>query len=141
MIDKEVMIKKLQELEQYTRELEKMKALSLKEIQISLPKSWSIEHGLQLAIQLVIDIGNHILAAIGENRIDEYADVIDRLGERQIIPPDFAKEIRDMAGFRNVLVHEYIDVDLKQVYYVLQNRLSDFQRFNHYIKNYLYETP
>ena len=137
MIDKEVINKKLQELERYIRELEGLKIFSLEEMKISLQKSWSIEHGLQLAIQLVIDIGNHILAAVGENRIEEYVDIIDRLGERKIIPFDFAKNIRDMAGFRNILVHEYIEVDLKQVYQVLQNRLADFGEFIKYIRDYL----
>ena len=112
MIDKEVIFKKLKELERYQKELERLGSFSLEEIRVSLQKAWSIEHGLQLAIQLVIDIGNHILAAIGESRIEEYADIIDRLGEKDIIPSNFAKDIRDMAGFRNILVHEYIEVDL-----------------------------
>lgn len=137
MIDKEVIMKKTQELSRYVKELEELKNLSLEEVSLSLQKTWSIEHGLQLAIQSVIDIGNHILAALGENHIEEYVDIIDKLGEKEIIPVSFAKQIRDMAGFRNILVHEYIKVDLNQVYRVLQNRLGDFQKFISYINNYL----
>ena len=66
--------------------MEKLKKLSFEEISNSLHKSWSVEHGLQIAIQSVIDIGNHILASIGENEIDEYVDIIDKLGEKKIIP-------------------------------------------------------
>ncbi|MCK4858958.1 MAG: DUF86 domain-containing protein [Candidatus Omnitrophica bacterium] len=90
-----------------------------------------------MAIQLVIDIGNHILVEIGENQIEDYVDIIDRLGEKEIIPPSFAYNIRNMAGFRNILVHEYLKVDLEQVYQVLQKRLPDFKKFIIYIKNYL----
>jgi len=103
----------------------------------SLSRTWSIEHGLQIAIQIVIDIGNHILASIRENEIDEYVDIIDKLGEKNVIPLSFAKKIRDMAGFRNILVHEYTRVDLKQVYEILQERLGDFLEFIRHIKNYL----
>lgn len=137
MIDKEVVAKKLRELEKYTRELHDLKRLTAQEIRSSLQKAWSVEHGLQLAIQCVIDVGSHILAAIGENRIDEYADIIDRLGERKIIPPDFAQGIRDMVGFRNVLVHEYVDVDVDRVCQILQNRLGDFEKFASHIGDYL----
>lgn len=137
MVDKEVILKKLQELERYLKELHTFKGLSLEELASSLQKAWSVKHGLQLSIQIVIDVGNHILASIGENRIADYVDVIDRLGERKIIPDDFAKRIRDMAGFRNILVHEYIEVDLKEVHRVLLERLNDFQEFIDYIKVYL----
>lgn len=136
-VDKEVVTKKLQELERYVRELEDLRDWTLDQLRESLHKSWSVEHGLQLAIQLVIDTGNHILAAVGENRIDEYSDIIDRLGEKGIIPPEFARTIRDMTGFRNILVHEYIEVDLETVHHVLQNRLGDFHDFGRYIRAYL----
>ena len=136
-IDKEIITKKLHELGRYLLELEDLKSLTFEEFRASLRKIWSVEHGLQLAIQSVIDIGNHILASVGENRIDEYSDIIDRLGEREIIPSDFAEAIRDMTGFRNILVHEYLKVDIKLVYQVLQNRLGDFYEFSRYIKDYL----
>ncbi|MBU2573713.1 MAG: DUF86 domain-containing protein [Elusimicrobia bacterium] len=137
MVDKEIVSAKLAELGRYLAELERLKAFSFEEVSASLQKTWAIEHGLQIAIQVVIDTGNHILAAIGENRIEDYADIIDRLGERNIIPPDFAGSIRDMAGFRNILVHEYVEVDLKMVYQVLQSRLDDFRKFAGYIGSYL----
>lgn len=137
MVDEEIVLKKLRELEKYLLELERLRRMPLQEMRGSLQKAWSVEHGLQLAIQCVIDVGNHILAAIGENRINEYADIIDRLGERKILPVRFAKRIRDMAGFRNILVHEYVGIDLKRVYHILQNRLGDFEKFIRYIRDFL----
>ena len=107
MIDKKLVRKKLSELENYILTLERLKAYPIAELQKSREKLWSVEHGLQLAIQLVIDTGNHILAAIGEQEIEDYVDVIDKLGERGIIPLEFAQTIRGMAGFRNILIHEY----------------------------------
>ena len=32
-----------------------------------------------------------------------------------------------MIGFRNVLVHDYLDVDRRLVYEVMQQRLGDFE--------------
>ena len=137
MIDKNLIKKKLGELEIYILTLEDLRIYSIKELQNKREKLWSVEHGLQLTVQLVIDMGNHILAAIGEQEIEDYVDVIDKLGERGIIPPEFAQSIRGMAGFRNILIHEYATVDIKKVYHILHNQLDDFRTFAKYVDTYL----
>ena len=40
-----------------------------------------------------------------------------------------SKRLAPMAGFRNILVHEYLEIDRHRVYRVLKNDLSDFERF------------
>lgn len=42
-----------------------------------------------------------------------------------------------MAGFRNVLIHEYRDILIDKVYDILRNRLSDFYDFAQTILDYL----
>ncbi|OQX81996.1 MAG: hypothetical protein B6D56_00990 [Candidatus Omnitrophica bacterium 4484_70.1] len=88
-------------------------------------------------MQIVIDVGNHILAAIGESQIEDYTDIIDKLGERNIISAEFAQSIRGMVGLRNILIHEYSSIDLNKVYDILQNKLDDFYKFIEYIEDYL----
>ena len=136
-IDERTIRKKFQDLLRYTAKLKMLKRYTLEEISGDLEKTWTIEHGLQLSIQLIMDMGNHILTAIGENEVEDYTDIIDKLGERKVIPPEFARKIRGMAGFRNILVHEYTDVDLSEVYEVIQNRLEDFEQFAKFIDEYL----
>ena len=137
MIDKNLIKKKLGELENYILTLEGLRIYSITELQKNREKFWSVEHGLQLSVQLVIDMGNHILAAIGEQEIEDYVDVIDKLGERGIIPSEFSQTIRGMAGFRNILIHEYATVDTQKVYQVLHNQLDDFRKFAKYVDAYL----
>ncbi len=137
MADRDLIEKKLIELKTHIKGLEELKKLSFEEIKSSVLRTWAVEHGLQLAIQQLIDIGNYILASTGDSRIESYIDVFDKLGANKIIPEDFAERIRGMAGFRNLLVHEYADLDLVQVYGVLQTKLDDFRQFIKYIKNYL----
>jgi len=129
MIDKEVIREKFQELNRYLKELEHLKSMSWNEFSSSLGKQWMVLHGLQLSIQSVMNVGNHILATVGENQIEDYVDIIDKLGERNIIPSEFAQAIRGMAGLRNILIHEYTRIDLNKIYEVLQNRLRDFYNF------------
>ena len=72
-----------------------------------------------------------------ENDISDYTDVIVRLGAAGILPKQFSEKIKPMAGFRNILVHEYTEIDLREVYRVLQENLSDFEIFGKYIEAYL----
>jgi len=136
-MDKEVIECKFQELRIYLKELEKFKDISWREFSLSLENQWKVFHGLQLSIQIVIDIGNHVLAVIGENQIEGYTDIIDKLGERNIIPVEFAQSIRSMVGLRNILVHEYVSIDLNKIYDILQNNLDDFYKFIEYVEDYL----
>jgi len=129
-------LSKLQDLERYVQQLRKFQNYSYNEIESDLEKIWAIEHGLQVSIQIVIDMGNYILASIGENQVDDYTGILDKLGQHNILPEQFAAEIRGMAGFRNILVHEYAEVNLRTVYYVLQNKLNDFVEYIRYIQSY-----
>ncbi|WXJ85839.1 hypothetical protein MTBGP_26550 [Moorella thermoacetica] len=45
--------------------------------------------------------------------------------------------ISGMAGFRNILVHEYGKIDLKKVADIINNHLNDFRQYARYIVQYL----
>ena len=47
--------------------------------------------------------------------------------EHRILSPELAKAMQGMIGFRNVLVHEYEDVDHQLVHENLSQRLVDFK--------------
>ncbi|MFC1716347.1 DUF86 domain-containing protein [Candidatus Poribacteria bacterium] len=133
--------RKLQELERYIRQLQRFQSYRYDEIEGDLEKIWAIERGLQISVQIIIDIGNHILASIGENQIEDYTDVLSKLGKCNILPSEFAERIKGMAGFRNILVHRYVEVDLKRLYDILQNRLHDFVEYIGYIQSYFSSEP
>jgi uncharacterized protein YutE (UPF0331/DUF86 family) len=97
---------------------------------------WTVERGLQLCTQNVLDIATHIAAAAGLDAAD-YASAIDRLVEIAVLPAEFAARLRRIAGFRNVLVHGYLRVDLKIVEEVLAQRLPELEQFARYVDAYL----
>jgi len=114
-------------LNQCVDELKQYQELTFKEFCATSKHYWAVQHGLQLAIQSVLDIGNHLIAAETPRSVEEYRDIIVAMGEEGMLPMDFANRIADMAGFRNILVHRYLVVDLHRVYDLLQNNLDDFR--------------
>lgn len=86
------------ELEKYINELKKHQYYTLEDLQKDVGKQWIAAHGLQLAVQIVLDVSNHILADRGVNAQD-YTDVIDKMGEHAIIPLEFAQKIPGHGWF------------------------------------------
>ncbi|MDO8836908.1 MAG: DUF86 domain-containing protein [Vicinamibacterales bacterium] len=88
-----------------------------------------IEHTLQLAIQAALDVASHIVSdrRLGEPRSNrELFLLLERDGW---LPSDMRVRLADMAGFRNILVHGYDDVDLSVVEDVVTTRLVDLEGF------------
>jgi len=136
MVNTSLVNKKLQELDKYLDNLKKHEGATKADLENDIDRMWAIERGLQLSIQIILDLGNHILSDEGVP-VDNYADIFDELARLNIIPEDYAAKIKGMAGFRNVLVHEYADIDLDIIVNVLNNSLDDFKEFAKYIKNYI----
>lgn len=88
----------------------------------------SAERFLQLAIEATLDIGAHLVADLKLGAIEVSRDVPYHLGDAGIVPPDLRETWIRMIGFRNILVHDYLELDRHIVYQVLQNHLDDFRR-------------
>lgn len=101
-----------------------------------LDETWAVERGLQICVQNCLDVATHLAAAAGRD-VPDYATAIDRLAELGALPGDFARRFRGVAGFRNVLVHGYLDLDPALVHGVLNERLEDFRTFAAQVERYL----
>ena len=95
---------------------------------------------LQLCAQNAIDIATHLATSAGREASD-YASAIDRLREMGVLPGVFGARFRQIAGFRNVLVHDYIEVDLDVVARVLNENLDDFEEFARWVERHLDGLP
>ena len=90
-------------------------------------KYGSTERFLQLAVEILDDLGAHVVARTRSGPVASYSDVPARLLEAGHLTETQALTWRRIIGFRNVLVHDYLEVDLTIVYDVLQHRLDDLR--------------
>lgn len=77
--------------------------------------------------QLVIDIAGDLSARRGD-RFEDYTEAVRNLGRDARFPADLVRELERLPGFRNVLVHEYVALDLDRVVEAL-DRLAPVERF------------
>jgi len=127
MTDFDLVSKKLALIETSVQEL---KTLARPEqIRHDVREERFVEHTLQIAIQAALDVASHVVAddRLGEPRTNrELFDLLERYGW---IPADLAASLRQMAGFRNILVHGYEIVDLAVVEEIVRNDLDDLLSF------------
>jgi uncharacterized protein YutE (UPF0331/DUF86 family) len=111
----------------------------LEALRDDLDVSWAVERGLQLCVQNALDVATHLVASAGRDAPD-YASAIDELAALGALPGAFAKRLRPIAGFRNVLVHGYVEVDVARLHRVLTEQLDDFVEFAGHVARYLART-
>jgi uncharacterized protein YutE (UPF0331/DUF86 family) len=88
-----------------------------------------VEHTLQIAIQAALDVASHVVSdeRLGEPRTNR--DLFALLAQGGWLDSTLRDTLSRMAGFRNVLVHGYDDVNLDIVRDIVETRLPDLERF------------
>lgn len=135
-LDSSVIRRHLLALDEALQTLRGHQGRSLEELASDREERWVIERGLQLCVQNVLDVATHLVASAGRD-VPDYASAIDQLAELGILSRDFVAEFRAVAGFRNVIVHGYLEVDVEIVHRLLNERLDDFATFATRVNEYL----
>ena len=89
----------------------------------------SAKYNLQVSIEALIDIGNHLISRKQYRVPNSNADTFCILHEEGIIPEERLSSYIAMAKFRNMVVHLYEDIDEKEIFKILQDNLGDFEFF------------
>ncbi len=88
-----------------------------------------VERRLQLSIQVCMDIAGYLIAQLGLRSPAEPEIVFAVLGQESILPRELAKRMAGMVRFRNILVHDYLEIDSYIVHTSLAGELDDFAQF------------
>ncbi len=83
---------------------------------------------LERAIEALIDLANHLLAANKLAIPRSASDAFRLCVESGIVSPDLADIAGRMVGFRNVAVHRYVDLNHEIVESIVKRHLPDIER-------------
>ncbi|MEK6371952.1 MAG: DUF86 domain-containing protein [Acidobacteriota bacterium] len=129
ILRREVIGDRIDHLRSVTRRLDEIRTANRDEFLASYQLQWIAERGLQLAAQAVFDIGTHILSGHFDVHPADYEDVIRLLGVHGVVAPEVERRLRGLGGFRNILVHGYLEIDEDRVYGFLQDESRVFRDY------------
>jgi uncharacterized protein YutE (UPF0331/DUF86 family) len=82
-----------------------------------------------VSIECCLDVANHIIASEQFRAPKDYADSFKVIEEEEIVNNDLGQRLRQMAKFRNRLVHLYSEIDDSYVYQFMNENLNDIEEF------------
>lgn len=127
MTHADLVAKKLVRIETCVRELRDLaKPESLK---TDVKEQRFVEHTLQIAIEAALDVASHVVSDQHLGEPETNHALFDLLSRNGWVPLEMLATLHSMVGLRNVVVHEYDDVDLDILKDVLANRLGDLIAF------------
>lgn len=138
MIDKELVIRKIDLIQRDLQKLEKFRDYTFDEIAKDYYMHKAVERMIEVVINEALDINQHILAQskFAEAPYD-YEDSFLKLTDLDVYPEGFAKKICKSAGLRNILVHQYCKLDEEKFYHSIKECLRQYTKYSDYILKFL----
>jgi uncharacterized protein YutE (UPF0331/DUF86 family) len=138
MVSIEKISRKFVQLEEYLEILNRIGKRSEKDFLDDKILIGSAKYYLQVSIECCLDVANHIIASEKCRPPRDYADTFVVTAEAGIIDKGLSQRLRQMAKFKNRLVHLYAEIDNKSVYAYIKEDLKDIRAFrNIIIERYL----
>jgi len=109
--------------------LEDLRSLPEKDFLTDTHKIGSAKYSMIVAIEGAADLCNHIIAKNGFRTAEDYADTFQVMKEQGAFDEEFTNSLIQMARFRNRLVHIYWDINDKELFRIIQDRLENIKRF------------
>lgn len=128
-MDIRVVQARLKKLDECYRSLERFHTISPEAYLNDADTQAIVERKLQVAIQTCIDIANYLIAQLDLKIPDHERDIFWALQKASVISEEMAQQLQGMVNFRNILVHEYLEIDSQLVHAQLTQHLQDFNQF------------
>lgn len=136
-MDKERILSKFKELEEYLEELEQIKPTDFEEYVNSIEKKRACERLVHVSIECTIDICNIIISELKAGIPIDEENTFEKLENRKVISKGMKDMLIEMKGMRNVLVHKYGEVKDEIIFEVISDKLQDFDKFKEEILKFL----
>lgn len=130
----DVIQNKLARIEAYLTKLQEIIPDEFKGFEKDWRTQMIAERGLQILIEIIIDVANRLIAIKNWGPTTSSADSIRLLVLKKVISSE--EPYLKMIKFRNFIVHDYDRVDNAIVYSILTENLDDIRKFRDEVLNY-----
>lgn len=129
MIDIDLARRKLSRMNMYLEKLKPIAKKSLKEYKADFYLESSTERLIQLIVKCATDVNNHVVVETQNRPPEDYGISFIKAAEVGLILRELAERLKGSAGMRNILVHEYMDIDDEKVYNAISCALKDYKAY------------
>jgi uncharacterized protein YutE (UPF0331/DUF86 family) len=99
------------------------------------------ESYLRRGIEALLDLGRHILAKGFALAVTEYKDIGYKLAEEKVLSQDHGNLLRQIAGYRNRMVHFYHEISNEELYRLCTEDLKDLETILAGLIAWLHDNP
>jgi len=102
---------------------------------------FAAESCLRRALEALMDLGRHILAKGLAKGVSEYKEIGRLLGQMGVLPTPAALKFKELAGYKNRLVHFYHEITDKELYRICSSQINDIKELVNDLLAWLKSNP
>ena len=140
-MDKDVINRKLESLRRCIARITSKMPITQEALRSNYDLQDIIALNLERAVQICVDMAAHVISETEVPPPSTMAESFARLAELQVLPPQLAESLQKAVAFRNILIHNYTDINWDIVADIVTHRLTDFVRFAQAIDRLNNDTP
>ena len=129
MVNINKIINKFEMLDRFLTILRELSKVNIEKYLVDPVLIGSTRYYLQVAIECCLDVASHVISSERYRAPRDYADTFTILEEKKVMSSELTQKLRQMAKFRNRLVHLYGEIDDKTVHRIIREDLNDMEIF------------
>ena len=130
----DVVINKIATIERCLQRINVVYAEVADNLSTDFTRQDSIVLNLQRACEASIDLANYVNKQQKLGIPQSSRDAFELLFKAVLLPEEVAVNLKKMVGLRNIAVHDYQELNIDIVRFIVENHLIDFQYFIQAIK-------
>lgn len=142
MVRPELVRRKLQLIAEDLGRLTRFRDETLQSLAQDYVRMAAVERMLERMVTRAIDVNMHLISELTPADTDRitritYRETFLRLAALGVYPPEFAERVADSAGLRNILVHDYNNVDAEILHASIRRCLTDYADYVGHVEAFL----
>lgn len=136
-LDPAVIQERLREIQLLLADLVEVGEVDAERLRRERPTRHVVERVLSQIVELAGSINTHIVASLLGRSPASYADSFDEVARAGVLEWDLAAALRPSTGMRNVLVHDYLEVDHGKVSAAIPLALEQYGQYVRHVARWL----
>lgn len=136
-LDPTLIQERLREIQLLLGDLVEVGEVDAERLRRDRPTRHVVERVLSQIVELAGSINTHIVASQLGRSPGSYADSFDEVARAGVLEWDLAAALRPSAGMRNVLVHDYLEVDHGMVAEAIPLALQQYSEYVRHVARWL----